>query len=229
MSRRIIGSSVATIIVFLVVPSALEAHSAGYYAQGSYPGRPHQERAYFGGNAPAGAFRDRFLAAQKQWDDISNGFEFLIYTEPVDQAAPASCRADQQPTANGERASLIDYRYVDGQGGQIASTETCVASRSNRPEYFNLTVDQSDDFYFGRGEAPKDRIDLASTAVHELGHAAGFFYHYDDAETTSPGNQSICRNSSDQRTMCAKQYKGAERMRTLQDHDQDTHQMVYGG
>lgn len=205
-----------------------EAHPPEYYAYGTYPGRPHYERVYFAANAPEGAFRDRFTAAQKQWDDISNGFQFLVYNRTIDKAAPRACRADQ-PTANDERASLIDYRYLDGRGGAIAETETCESARTNRLEFFNTIVDQNEDYYFGRGEAPKDRIDLGSMAVHELGHAAGFFYHYDDEETTSPGNQSICRNTSEQRTMCAKQYPGTERLRTLQDHDRHTHQGVYGG
>lgn len=64
--------------------SSNSSASAGYYAQGSYPGRPHPQRGYFGRNATEGAFRDRFLAAQKQWDDISNGFEFLSVVVPTE-------------------------------------------------------------------------------------------------------------------------------------------------
>ncbi|HEV3001662.1 MAG TPA: hypothetical protein VGW75_13055 [Solirubrobacteraceae bacterium] len=200
-------------------------HSIDYYASGTYPGRPHQERVFFDRNA-TGAIRDRFIAAQNQWDNITSRFQFVIYRDELDTDAPRRCAADQ-PRKFDERASLIGYQYLDGRGGHIADTGTCSRASDGRLEYFNTIVDTADDIYFGRGDAPDETADMGSIAVHELGHAAGWVYHYDDPEARDAANESMCRDHDGQPTMCAHLYPGTERWRNLDDHDQHTHADAY--
>lgn len=217
----------ATTLTLAAVAEFAVGHSYDvYYAQGTYPGRPHQERVFFGRDAPVGAFRDRFMAAQNQWDNITSRFQFILYRDDVDANAPRRC-SRKPPEQFGQSASVIDYQYIDGRGDAQADTLTCSHPDSGRLDYFALTVDTADEIYFGRQDAPEKSADLASIAVHEFGHAAGFFFHYDDPETTNAANESLCRNNSDQLTMCSKLFPGTERQRTLQDHDRDTHAAAY--
>lgn len=226
----VVGGALLGLSVLLGSATAF-AHDINYYANGTYPGRPHQERVVFGRDATGEAFRTRMLRAQNQWDNITNAFQFIIYDDTVESSVPERCSAADQPGRFGESdTSLINYQYLDGRGrsnNAVAATATCESARTGRLEYFNMIVDTADDIYFGEGDAPDGATDLASIAVHELGHAAGFFYHYDDEEARDAFNESICRNNSDQQTMCRSIHPGTERMRTLQDHDRHTHADAY--
>ena len=195
------------IAAYGALASSSAAHGLGYYAKGTYPGRPHQERVFFDKTVPTGAVRDRFINNQNQWDNITSRFQFLIYSDTADTTAAREC-SRRAFRMFGEPASLISFRRLDGRGKSQAVTETCSDFKSGRLEYFLTTVDNEDRFYYGRGDAPSSAVDLASLAVHELGHAAGFFYHYDDPEATTPANESICRNTSEQQTMCRRIYAG---------------------
>lgn len=202
-------------------------HAPGfpYYQFGGYPDRPHQERAYFTQRTPTGAFRDRFVNGQKQWDAITSNFQFIIYRDDIPTYVQDNCRSNTR--RNREQASLIDYSAIDGRGGSLADTQICTRKSDGRNEFFQTTVDNADEIYFGRGDAPGRSADLGSIVVHELGHAAGWVDHYDDGEPSSE-NRRICQDNNDQQTMCATLYVGTERLRTLQGHDKHTHAQVYG-
>jgi hypothetical protein len=197
-----------------------------YYDDGTYPGRPHQERVFFGRHAPTGAFRDRFIHAQDQWDNITPRFQFIIYRDQLDTNAPDRCD-DRPPSQFGQAPSIIDYQYYDGRGGGAAYVLRCFSPDNYRLEWFTLVVDTADDIYFGRGDAPDGYGDLGSLAVHELGHGAGWVWHYDSDRTVDSANAHMCRDHSDQLTMCRFIKPGTERMRTLQDHDRHTHFDAY--
>ncbi len=207
------------------VSGVASAHSRDLYWYGTYPGRPHQERVFFDRNA-IGAVRDRFMAAQNQWDNITSRFQFVMYRDELDTDAPDRCAADQ-PRKFDERASLIGYQHLDGRGGHIADTGTCTRASDGRLEYFNTIVDTADDIYFGRGDAPDETADMASLAVHELGHAAGWVFHYDDRQVRDAANEHMCRDHDGQPSMCAHLYPGTERWRNLEDHDIHTHADAY--
>jgi hypothetical protein len=209
----------------VAVTPAAHAHDIDYYALGTYPDRPHQERVFFDKSA-AGALRDRFMAAQNLWDNITSRFQFVMYRDEIDDGAPRRCSADQ-PRRYGEQASLISYQYIDGRGRRVADTGTCTRNSDDRLEYFHTIVDTSDNIYFGRGNARDDEADMASIAAHELGHAAGWVYHYDDRETRDAANEHMCRDHDGQPTMCAHLYEGTERWRNLDDHDVHTHADAY--
>lgn len=229
---RLIGCGVVASVLLIIVSSAAANSFQYHYFFGTYPGRPHQERVYFDRSVPDGAFRDRIRNASTPWNNVTSAFSFVQFNDEIQAEYPSDkslmCRADQ-PTKFSEPASIISYAYIDGIEGNVAITATC--ERNGRLNYANIVFDSGNAFYFGRGNAPAKNkqnqpvSDLASIAVHEFGHAAGFFNHLDEGVRSR--GVGICAPNDGQHTMCVNYEPGSERWRNLEDHDRHTHADAY--
>lgn len=91
------AGTLAAVALLAGAPAPAHAHHISYYANGTYPGRPHQERVFFGRGATGDAFRTRFLRAQDQSDSITSRFQFIIYEDTVDQKRAAALLGRSAP------------------------------------------------------------------------------------------------------------------------------------
>lgn len=112
---------------------------------------------------------------------------------------------------------------IDGPGGTLAQARACVwASDGTRMFSFRIGFDSAEDWHTGAGPPPSTRFDLGSSAAHELGHATGFWTHWEDIGATS-----LCPNDDTQHTMCKFGYRGTARKRSLEPHDRHTAASAY--
>ena len=221
----------------MLMTQAAQAHTALLYYAAWWKAHPVVNYGFVNPNIyfPNGADR-AWTAAEMQrvrdgaaaWTAITpTTFTYNEVSTILATTEPTQCPYSEN---NGLWWDTIDGAYVPGsnppQGAVAGRTLMCVFNADRtKLAGFQIRFDVAENWYFGTGSPGSNQIDFASVATHELGHAAGHTYHWDD-----PGfNETVLCGPSDpaRETMCASTVLGQSVQRTLGGHDRHTFDETY--
>lgn len=215
--------------------------------------QPNRDRLEyeFDKSVPRGRWRARINDGAREWNRYDRRVHFV---PPANPNKSRDARAQFRCPSRQPRASII-FRapFPDRFGRAIGLNFTCV-SNDGEPLYFRQFYDSTfDDFWTdprGNGRVPDNRIDLQSTAAHEMGHATRWGPHLDDDGPDAGDGlefRSYCRSYiqadrpddryrpepgddpfTGKQTMCALISYGQRGQRRLGSHDRGTFRNAYG-
>ncbi len=211
MGRRTRFGIVATLLFGMLVVAApgAQSHSAGSHYTKRW-GRQKEVSYAFTPSVPA-AFRARTEQAASQWNAVGQPMTFK-------RAADFSTNYNPYSGCQSYQRNGIHRRSIDGGGGTVAQTVSCVFSGTREMYSFQVVYDSGENWFTGGSGSPGSKVDLASIAAHEMGHGTGFTGHFSSA---------YCGNGSSQQTMCARHYLGTIHQRDLGLHDRHTFAAAY--
>jgi hypothetical protein len=215
--RFAIATAVILAASIVLLPARADAHTASTYYVDEWDSNV---TVCWGINTgfPTGNPRTRAREADDRWNNAagSPAPEFF------------NCLLDDINHGNPQNACNIsgintgaiywnDLDYIDP--GLLGATRKCASSALWN---FTIEFDNDQSWYFGTGDAPASQWDFLSIAVHEFGHAFGFWGHF-------PESDSICPETTARETMCPGNpaVRGTEHLRSLGTHDIHTFDAAY--
>jgi hypothetical protein len=173
-------------------------------------------RFTYGPSLPGGAWRDRVREASGNWAGLG--------LPPRQFAASPAGTWTSNPCTNLTRGLVngIHRRALDGPGGLLASTATCM--RTDRPALVNVDIvfDATEVWWVSDSSAiSPNTIDLESVATHEMGHAWGWLGPHLSGSVCSPGPR--------RHTMCGSAPRGSVGLRSVERGDKNPVALAYGG
>ncbi len=202
----------AVVVGVLMLTSTLaDAHTAGTYYKKKWV-RDKSVTYSFTSSVPTGAWRDRTNNGAAQWNALGRSMTFTPSGTTVGNFNPYQCPSSYQTNA-------IHRRSIDGAGGSLAQTISCVYSGTAEMYSFQTVFDSSENWNTGTALPARNQPDLWSIASHELGHATGFGGHF--------SGSTYCSNNDAQQTLCQVHWMGTSRQRTLGEHDKHTFSGAY--
>jgi hypothetical protein len=216
-----------------------EAHTASFYPWW-YAVGIDDVPVYFDSGFPGGRYRNRVVDGARQWTNVGRRMYFKVHRSPSiksdadkpgDTAEAGYCPT---PERDGRRVGMIHWSAIDGPGGTFGQTGMCWKGEpgTKSVKSFRIYLDRSEPWYSGTGDSQvryhrsgrvENRLDLWSVATHELGHATGWYGHWD-------GRAAFCSLASEPgtfRTMCPGYLPGYERQRTLSGADKHVFRSQY--
>lgn len=233
------GAAAVTALVLAGNAGTAEAHAGRFYPWW-YPVELGDVPVYFDSGFPGGRYRKRVRDGARQWTNLGRRMYFKVHRSPSiksDADSPGnSIEAGFCPTPvrDGRRVGMMHWSPIDGRGGVEGQTGWCwkggdVGSKALKS--FRVYFDRAEAWYAGTGDSSvrnrsgrvENRLDLWSVATHELGHATGWYDHWN-------GSKAFCSYSSppgSYRTMCPFTNPGYERQRTLTGADKHVFRSQY--
>jgi repeat uncharacterized protein DUF346/matrixin len=215
-------TSVAFFAFALFLGLVAEAHEPIRYYEGGNGGKWQRNTSVnysFGNTYPGGEWRDRVRDGRQQWNNVGTPLQFVEQPDitPYAWQFCLSTRPYQ------ENEVVLDV--IDGPGNNVGITAECTDATNNEMLTFAIVFDSRDTWYTGNGAPAGDQFDLFSVASHEFGHASGWGFHYDDAQTdpAEPG----CVENGNKYTMCRTTAPGTNYKRSLEGNDTHTLRYAY--
>ena len=186
------------------------AHSATVHYTATWSTTDRVAVKIYNDSTVTGAFLSRVLQGAKAWDNVKTTLNY-------DYVAPKNLSRKVCDTAT--RGKNLVYRAsIDGPRGTAGITETCFTGKQILR--FTMKFDSQESWHTSiTTPVPSGKIDVASVAAHEFGHASGWRSHLAEA--------SVCVNDSTQNTMCPTTWAGTSQLRTLHTHDVHTLDAAY--
>lgn len=215
------GKTIVMVIATALLASALVPRLVGAHNQSDYyPNKWIQDLNVdwrFTTGFSDGSFRSRAQTGANRWNNLGEPMRFDQLSETPNYN-PDSCPFPIQYQRDG-----IHWVAIDGPGGYLATTPTCLFAEGELAT-FNIKFDSSEDWYTGTGTPGSNQVDALSVAVHEFGHATGFYGpfaigHFDPTAGVCTGNPV--------HTMCPGYVTGSTFLRTLEEHDKHTFGNAY--
>lgn len=244
MSTRIRRALIACLVA--VSASAgwnASAHRPADVYTSKYPRAFDDVNFYFHKSVPPGQRRGRIVDGARRWNRFHRRLFFRAHRKPVFEEAigrQGNCNRREVRSAppGQEPASRVYWTRIDGAsmptgaGKTLALNYTCQEAKKQngfrRAIFFQMYFDEAEPWYYRSrtGNAPSGRPDLLSVAAHEMGHATGWRFHYDDRQVDGP-TSPVCREDGGKQTMCSTNTAGTERQRSLGAHDKHTFRSAY--
>jgi hypothetical protein len=163
--------------------------------------------------------RDRVFDSYQNWPILSSGRPSVSVSSP-DGAGGFTVNCETY--ADGDnRFHFVDLAALEFYTGDLLGW-TCVKYNEGRVVAANPAADSKEAWWPYDSAPPADRFDLESTYTHEMGHAFGYYGHF------NPDDLGCFGAPTTMYTMCANSgIIGTLRVRTVEVHDRHTMQAAY--
>jgi hypothetical protein len=167
---------------------------------------------------PDGAKRDRVIDAFQKWNGLGQKMKFGRLSDVNEFTI--DCDGDPGSAYHG-----IFWRNIDA----LARTMQCDharwdGSKGSTLHEFHITFDSDRSWHGYLTDPPGNEYDFYSVAVHEVGHATGFYGAYADGHFDPGGD--LCGTDAEQ-TLCPYVSMGESHWRSLEEHDKHTFDNAY--
>ncbi len=226
---KLVGSFLAAFAVGIWIGSAgvANAHSAAtWYPSVWGPGSLTDINFKYNDQFPTGAWRNRIEDAVTKWNDVQpNQISFQSLPNDNSKNYSADCSHYSQEED-------VVY-YLDFGQSFYGWSPACYLANGNIKQ-FVMVFNSYWNWNRQTSDPGNTEIDALSTAVHEFGHAGGFYGHFSD---TSAGGTCPLGDYSGWQTMCdsvgnltggTDNELGKKFRRTLESHDEHTFDNAYG-
>ncbi len=217
----------STIAIALLLTSVVATPSTAHRASKWYGARWSRDivRWSFDNDFPRGdGIRKAVRKGSRQWNRADADLRFRWRPErEAGRINPCS-----------DRRNVVDWRRLDGPGGDLAVTIVCASVDHRGPGTmysFHMIFDRSESWHTDPSTEPSPfEVDLWAVASHEFGHASGRISGGPRNSGHFRETSRYCPNILDPRrhTMCPSEELIGAQMRTLERHDKDAFRNAYG-